>query len=1111
MKKKLIHPSSKSYGDFAQIFRIMKLITLLLFVVIFQLSAATYSQTTRLKISGQKLSLGEIFEGIEKQSEFSFFYNVNQIDLSKQVDIDADNQFVNEILDKILEGTGMTYTINNKLIVIHKQGEPIEMVIAQQQGKKITGKVTDQSGVAIPGASVVLKGTTTGTVTNNDGTFTLTNIPEKSTLVCSFVGMVAQEITVGNRNDYTIVLKDETVGIEEVAVIGYGSVKKRDLTGAVASLTSADIVRTTPANATLALQGQLPGVVVTKGSNLPGQAFSIDIRGENTITGVTEPLVVIDGVIGGRLRDINPADIQSIDILKDASSTAIYGSRGANGVIIITSKKGVSGKPKVTVDSYVGIKTPNHMPDLQNAQQFYKSMVTDVALNLGTPLTLSSNEMDLISKGKTTNWVALLTKPGITTGSTVAVTGGTGATTYRFSGGYIQEDGNIRNSTFKKYSLNGALDSKITDFLRVGFTAYINYSVNPTGSYEALRSAYRARPTGTVLYNDLLNPSDGYDLTQGPWNGYAVWMGIKDNQVLNPLVEANPANYQFQTIAANEMGNAFAEITLLKGLTFKSSISASIIDQRIGDYRGTYTKDRLGTQLPRATYQTADNSSYTFDNQLSYNLTSGKHKLNATVLQSAFKNIAETYSIAVQNLPYASAWYNLGTAGNANVTGVTSNYKMNSLTSYMGRVNYTFNEKYLFTFTGRGDGASQLAEGHKWAFFPSGAFAWRMVDENFIKQANIFSDLKLRVSYGEVGNSNVSPYSTQASILNTIYSYDQSLGNGFAPGNLGNKDLKWERSQELNLGLNVGFFNNRISAAIEVYDKTTKDLILAENLPTSTGFNTVTANVGQISNKGVELLLNTRNIVTKDFQWTTSINFSKNKNEIKALANGVSAILGNALFVGKSVKSYYDYKFAGIWQISDSIQAKTFGQSPGSVRVVDTNKDGAISSATGKDDRQVLGTQLPNYIMGMTNRLIYKDFDLSFQLYYRNGTLYNNGLLTGTMGDYTNTRYNHIVLNYWTRKNPTNDWYGVGVSQPYKGAIQYEDASFLRVSDITFGYTMPKKILDKLKIDKVRIYVQVINPFVFTKYHGMDPEYNSSTYIDDVPNTVCTFGLNLGF
>ena len=353
---------------------------------------------------------------------------------------------------------------------------------------------------------------------------------------------------------------------------------------------------------------------------------------------------------------------------------------------------------------------------------------TDAILNLGGPNTFSTNEMAMINNNKSTNWVNELTKPGMTAGTTVAVTGGTTGTTYRFSSGYIQEDGNIPGSTFKKYSLNGALDSKITDFLRVGMTAYLNYSTNPTGSYEALRSAYRARPTGVVNYDQLTNPSDGFDLNIGPWNGYAVWMGIKDNQVLNPLVEADPANYQFETRLTNEMGNAFAEVTFLKNFKFKSSISASIIDQRQGDYRGTYTKDRAGVNLPRATYSTADNASYTFDNQLDYNGKKGKHKLSATLLQSAYKNIAETYSIAVQNLPYASIWYNLGTAGNANITGVSSSYKMNTLQSYMGRLNYSYDEKYLLTLTGRSDGASQLSEGNKWAFFPSAALAWRLVE-----------------------------------------------------------------------------------------------------------------------------------------------------------------------------------------------------------------------------------------------------------------------------------------------------------------------------------------------------------------------------------------------
>jgi TonB-linked SusC/RagA family outer membrane protein len=986
--------------------------------------------------------------------------------------------------------------------------------ISRAQTRQVTGRVlNNETGAASTGASINVKGSDKGTVADQDGKFSL-NVPVKGTsvIVVSAVGFASQEVTVGSQSNLVIKLVTESKAMDDIVVIGYGTVKKKDLTGAVASLSSADIVRANPVNATQALQGQVPGVVVTKASNLPGQAFSIDIRGENTISGITEPLVVIDGLIGGRIRDINPADIQSIDILKDASSTAIYGSRGANGVIIITSKKGASGKIRLSVDSYFGRKTPAHLPNLQNAQQFKKSMVDDWALNLGTPITLSVNELSLVNSGGTSNWVNLLTKPSNTTGNTIAVSGGNAGTTYRFSGSYIQDDGSIPHNSYKKYGLNASVDSKINRFIRVGFTAYVNYNTNPTGSLEALRSAYRARPTGIVYYKDLVDPSAGYDAAIGPWNGYAVWMGIKDNQVLNPLVEADPANSQYQTNISNQMGNAFGEITILKGLTFRTTFSGSVVAQKQGDYRGTYTKDRAAVNLPRATYSTADYVSYTLDNQLNYNTTIGKHKISATVGQSAFKNTTETYSIAVQNLPYASLWYNLGTAGNANVTGVTSSYAKNTIQSFMGRLNYTYNDKYLFTVTGRSDGASQLAPANKWAFFPSGAFAWRLGDEPFMAGIKkTVSDLKLRVSYGVVGNANVAPYSTQAVVLNTIYDYDQQLGNGFAPGALGNQDLKWEKSQELNIGLDAGFLNGRITVAVEVYKRITKDLILKENLPTSTGFSTVNANVGQISNKGIEILLNTRNIVSKNFSWTTNINFSKNINRIEALANGVSSIIGSSLFVGKPVKSYYDYKFAGIWQIADSAAAKGFGQAPGSVKVVDQNKDGVISTSTGKDDRVVLGTQLPNYTMGMTNRFTYKAFDVSFLMYYRNGTLYNNNLLNGTMGDYTNTRYNHIVLNYWTRNNPTNTWYGPGVSQPFKSAIQYEDASFLRVSDITFGYTLPNSKVTKWGIDRLRLYLQVTNPLLFTKYHGLDPEYNSSSYIDDVPTIIYTFGLNLSF
>lgn len=1095
--------------------RIMNITAILLLAGCLQVSARASSQGVTLNVKNAPLN--KVFHEIKNQTGYTFIYTESLIKEAKKVSFYVKNSTLQEVLSLCFSNQPFTYKIINQTVVVQPKEkaefDANKIMPLPPPPIELHGRVVNKNGDPLQNVSIVIAGTKTGTTTDSDGRFTL-NAPsnKKIELEISSVGYQTQRIKVTGQTEIKVTLELEVAGLSDVVVIGYGAVKRKDLTGAVSTVNSANIVRANPVNATQALQGQMPGVVVTKGNNRPGADWSIDIRGENTITGVTEPLVVIDGVVGGRLRDLNPADIQSIDVLKDASSTAIYGSRGANGVIIVTSKKGQSGKAKLSLDTYIGVKTPSHLPDFQTAQQFYKSEYTDIILNGYAPTTFSSNELDQINNNKTTDWVRLLTKPGIQTGTTVAVSGGNSGTTYRLSGNYTQEDGNIPNSNWKKYSFNGAIDSKINSWLRLGLTTYMNYNNNPTGSFEALRSAYRARPTGVVYYDQLINPSDGYDLSQGAWNGYAVWMGIKDNQVLNPLVESNPANYQFSVKAANQMGNAFAEVSLMKGLTFKSSISASIIDTRTGDYRGTYTKDRKGSLLPRASYSTDNIASYTLDNQLTYNYSQGKSKINVTALQSAYKSVTESYNMSVQNLPFASIWYNLGSAGNSNITGVSSSYEQNTLQSYMGRINYSFNDKYLITLTGRGDGASQLANGNKWAFFPSGAIAWRMSDEKFLSGSNIISNLKLRLSYGQVGNANVSPYSTQAQILNTIYGYGQSLGNGFAPGTLANTDLKWERSEEFNLGLDFGVLNNRITGTVELYKKNTKDLILQENLPTSTGFNIVTANVGKISNKGIELLLNSQNVVTKNFTWTTNFTFSKNINKIVSLANGVDAIIGNSLFVGHSVKSLYSFKFDGIWQIADSAKAGGYNQRPGSVKVVDTNGDGVITTSPGKDDRQILGSELPKYIMGMTNRFTYKDFDLSFLLYYRNGAMFKNNFFGGnTMADYTNTRYNHIVLNYWTRNNPTNDMYGPGVSQPYRDAIAYQYANYLRVSDITVGYTLPPPMLVKWGIDRMRVYLQVNNPFVFTKYKNLDPEYNSNTYRDDVPFTIYTFGLNLVF
>ena len=988
---------------------------------------------------------------------------------------------------------------------------PRKSLISETETKtlalKVTGTLTDaETGTALIGATVQVKGTTTGTSTDLDGTYSIEAPDGNAILVFSYIGYVNQEVVIGNQSTINVSLVPDVQALNEVVVVGYGAVKKMDLTGAVDQLQSKDIIRANPVQAARAIQGQVAGATVTKSSNKPGAPYNISIRGENTINNSTQPLVVIDGLMGGDINSINPNDIQSMDVLKDASSTAIYGARGANGVIIITTKKGFSGKPKVSYDSYVGMKVPAHLPRLMNTAEFYKATFTDRVLEGSVGATFTAAETAAIQGNKTTDWVDLITDPALQTSHNLSVAGGNDKTTFRFSGGFLNENGNVLYTGFKRYNVNAGLESKLGERFKVGFTSYITYSDQNVGSQESLRNAYRARPTGTVYFSDLANPSENGDLDV---NGLSVWMGINDKQVNNPLLDIDPKISKLQTTTAIAMANAYAEVMLLKGLTFRSSISASYTGSRIGDFRGQWSKSQIGAK-PRAQADNTTQGNYTIDNILNYNVESGKHKLNFTGLQSAFYQRNEAYSIFVRDLPYDSDWYALNTA--ATIGSIGSSLTERSILSYMGRVNYTFNEKYLVTLTGRSDGASQLAVGNKWAFFPSVAVGWRLADESFIKNLNLFSNLKLRASYGQVGNAGVNPYSTQANLINTGYDFDGTAAYGFAPQNLANKDLRWERSKELNLGIDFGFFKNRISGTLELYNRKTEDLILNQKLPTVSGFTQVIANVGAIENKGIELTLNTANVVSTDFTWSTSFAFTKNKNKLLELyGDGQLSDKGNNLFVGYPIRANFDYKFDGIWQTSEKDQAALYKQVPGSVKVVDQNGDGIISSTNNIDDRAYLGTQLPNWILGITNRFKYKNLDFSFFTYYRNGTQYRNNTLAGTFGD-LGTRYNKLAgLDYWRIDNPSNTYFGVVAANPYRNAIFYQDASFLRISDITLGYTLSPKALSALKLGSARIYGQISNPFVFTKFTGFDPEFNSSIYQDDVPSMIYTFGINVSF
>lgn len=997
--------------------------------------------------------------------------------------------------------------IGRKLLELTAEPEPISTENEVVIDRVISGQVVSETGEELPGVSILVKGTQTGTVTDDRGNFTISIADDNTVLIFSFIGYVREEITVGTRTRLDVVLKTDNLLLNETVIVGYGEVKKSDLTGAVSSLQPSDIVRGNPPMAAKAIQGQIAGATVTKSSNRPGAGYGITIRGENTINFSTQPLVVIDGLMGGDINTINPNDIQSMDILKDASSTAIYGSRGANGVVIITTKKGASGKPRINFDSYVGVKAPARLPKLMTSEQFYKATYTDRIAEGAAGATFTATEMENIQNGRTTDWVDLITEPALQTSQNISVSGGNDKTTYRFSGGYLQENGNVLHTGYKRYNLNAGLDSQLGKYFKAGFTSYVTYSEQELGSMESLRGAYRARPTGTPYFKDLVNPSENQDIEI---DGLAVWMGINDKQVPNPLLDVDPVHSKLRTTAATIMGNTYVEFMPFSGLSFRSSLSAAYSSERVGDFRGTWSKSQIG-KLPRAQYDSRIMGSYTLDNILNYQANFNRHRITFTGLQSTFYQRNEAYQIAVMDLPYASDWYAINTG---TVTGYNSSLVERSLLSFMGRINYSFADRYLLTLTGRSDGASQLSENNKWAFFPSVAVAWRVIEEPFMaNNLTALSDLKLRISYGQVGNSTVNPYSTQASLLNTGYDFDGAPAFGFAPANLGNKDLKWERSKELNFGLDFGLFRNRIVGVLELYDRKTVDLILNQKIPSVTGFSQVVANVGEIGNKGVELTLNTINIAKTNFEWSSTLTFTKNKNKLLSLyGDGQTEDKGNKLFVGYPIRANFDYQFDGIWQLDQKDEAAVYKQVPGSVRVVDQNKDGVISSSEGVDDRIVLGTELPNWLMGFTNRLRYRDFDFSVFVYYRNGVQYRNNTLAGTFGEITNVRYNNLAeLDYWRSDNPSNTYFGVAVPNPYRNAITYQDASFLRISDITLGYTLPAKLLNKWNMSNARVYVQSNSPVVITKFIGFDPEFNSSIYQDDIPVAIYTLGVNISF
>lgn len=968
-------------------------------------------------------------------------------------------------------------------------------VFAQQV---VTGNVVDQNNEPVAGVNIVKSGTTIGAMTDVNGNFSI-QAKNGDLLIASSVGFVTQQVKV-NGPRLNIVIREDTELLDEVVVVGYGTMKKRDVTGSVNSI-SGKTIAATGQNSTLnALRGQQAGVSVTQASGKLGAGFHIEIRGMNSINKSSEPLCVVDGVVGGDINAINPADIEKIDVLKDVSAAAIYGSRGANGVIIVTTKSGRQGNNKITYDGSYGITTPANLPTMFNGEE-YVAYAKEAIRGGSNHNPFIGIENENAEQGRFTDWLDYTLQNGYTTSHTVGLSGGNNKETHMFSVGYTEQTGNIKGERSTRYNAKLAVEGKVGNFT-MGLSAYGRYQDIDNGSKEALRSAFRLRP--------IAQPTDENGEDQFFVQTY------RPDRFMNPRFDAKNENTNIRHL--NVQASFFVDYKIIDGLNIRSTYSPYVCFERTGYYADTFTKSNKGSSLPKADLTNVNNYSYTWDNTVTFNkVFAKKHSLNVMGGTSTYAYQGESSYVAVKDMPYNYKWDNLSSAGTE--TARSSGEGSEQLVSFMGRINYAYDDRYLVTFTGRADGSSKLAPGHKWGFFPSAALAWRISNEAFLKDNDKVDDLKLRLSYGVSGNNVVGAYSTMLGVTNTIYDFGGADAKGQYLNRIPNYSLGWEKSKEWNLGLDFSFFNSRLSGTIDLYNKKNVDLILGQSIPQTNGFSAVDAvNIGSTRNKGLEVGLTTVNVKTRNFTWRTSITFATNKNEIVDIFGDKQDYPDQALFIGEPVKVIYDYAWDGIWQLGEESEAQKYGRQPGEVHEVDQNNDGQI---TPDKDRVILGSPFPDWTGSMTNTFTFKDFDFSIFMYTRQGEFkfskFHNELQNEYLGE-----INQLKVDYWTPENPSNTFYRPGFNTGNKNLLLYKDFSFVRVGNITLGYTLPAKWASKAKLSQARLYLTAVNPFIFTDYTGLDPEFGgyatnsgnsdeTATYNGGVSYSTYMLGVNLTF
>ncbi len=981
----------------------------------------------------------------------------------------------------------------------------------------ITGKVTDGStNEPLPGVNVVIEGTTVGTVTNAEGNYTIDVPKDDAVLVFSYVGYNLEKVPVTGKTVIDVKLTTDPRKLDEVVVVGYGTQKKTDITGAISSISEKSLKEVPVTNAAQMLQGRAAGVYVVAADNKPGAGVSVQIRGRRSFNAGNDPLYVVDGIpLSGGLNDINPSDIESMDILKDASATAIYGSRGANGVVIISTKRGKTGKPSVSYDAYYGVSKIMRYADVMNGQQFaeYKRESRRAVINTATgrpqyddtdpqadSKLFEAVELESIAQGRSTDWQRLMVKNGSMQNHSISILGGTQDTKYNVALGYFQDKGLIPGQDFTRYTSRINIDQNIGQRFKVGTSTLAAYSER---NGEDLNPYGQSSDFGALTENPLGRAYDD--------NGQLIFLPTSDGLRSNPLSELVPGAVINKRKTFRLLSNLYGEAQLAEGLRFRMNFAPDLVENKKGDFRGSVTNfRRLGP--PAASTNNDFTLAYTWENILTYKKKLGStHSLDFTGLYSLQTRQYEQSSINVTGLPVESVeYYNLGAA--STISGTNSAYEKWAILSYMARVNYGFDNRFLLTLTGRADGSSKFAPGKKWGYFPSAAVGWNVSNESFMAGNKLFSNLKVRASYGATGNEGILPYQTNGLLTRTQYDFDGTAAFGYRPSSIRNTDLRWETTTTFNAGIDFGLFNNRITGSLEVYQSKTTDLLLPKLLPITSGFTSIISNVGSKRNRGVEFSVSTLNITsTKSdgFEWSTDLNLFANKEEILELSQGKVDDIGNLRFIGQPAVVYYDFVKTGIWQLGEDSQAKQFGSIVGAIKVQDVNGNGTIDPA----DRQILGSDVPKLAGGMTHRVSYKGFDLSVVVFSRFGSMIRSPFHGASR--FLSGRVNQYNIDYWTKSNPTNAYPQPNANQEqpiYGSTLSYFDGSFTKVRNIALGYNFGSALVGKLRMQSFRLYLSAQNPFVFSpytsKYNGIDPEFPTTS---TPPARTFLLGLNVKF